>query len=219
MRLITLDNLKHFKKKMKESIDAELSQSLVCIGTVFQYAGSIAPKGYLLCEGQAVSRIEYSNLFKIIGTIYGNGDGSTTFNLPDMRECVPVGAGTSTRTDIGTHDALELGKYRADSFASHGHSCSTADTNHKHDFSGSISTSVVQGRYASYDGGFPQVIGIQGASGGNLVNFPSLGGSCWGTTAWQSDKHSNYRHSHTIENIGGTTTHGKQVAVNYIIKY
>lgn len=54
-------------------------------GTILDYAGSTAPEGYLLCYGQAVSRSTYSTLFTAIGTTYGVGDGSSTFNLPDLR--------------------------------------------------------------------------------------------------------------------------------------
>jgi len=54
-------------------------------GEVKMFAGSSAPEGYFLCQGQAVSRTTYANLFAILGTTYGSGDGSTTFNLPDYR--------------------------------------------------------------------------------------------------------------------------------------
>lgn len=57
----------------------------VPIGTVTSYAGSTAPTGWLLCYGQAISRSTYSDLFTVVGTTYGSGDGSTTFNLPDCR--------------------------------------------------------------------------------------------------------------------------------------
>lgn len=54
-------------------------------GTVLDYAGSTTPEGYLFCYGQAVSRTTYARLFDVIGTTYGVGDASTTFNLPDAR--------------------------------------------------------------------------------------------------------------------------------------
>ena len=60
-------------------------------GTVSAFAGSSAPTGWLLCYGQAVSRTTYSVLFGIIGTTYGVGDGTTTFNLPDLRGRVIAG--------------------------------------------------------------------------------------------------------------------------------
>ena len=54
-------------------------------GMVNAFAGSTAPAGYLLCNGAAVSRTTYANLFAVIGTTYGAGNGTTTFNLPDLR--------------------------------------------------------------------------------------------------------------------------------------
>lgn len=54
-------------------------------GEVKTYAGATAPVGFLLCHGQAVSRITYSTLYAVLGNSHGQGDGSTTFNLPDYR--------------------------------------------------------------------------------------------------------------------------------------
>lgn len=54
-------------------------------GVIVPFAGSNAPSGWLLCAGQAVSRTQYASLFLTISTTYGVGDGSTTFNLPDLR--------------------------------------------------------------------------------------------------------------------------------------
>lgn len=62
-------------------------------GEVRMWGGTIAaiPAGWLHCDGSAVSRATYPALFQIIGTQYGVGDGSTTFNLPDVRDRFPVG--------------------------------------------------------------------------------------------------------------------------------
>jgi len=60
-------------------------------GMVMPYAGSSAPTGFLLCGGQAVSRTTYSGLFAVVGTTYGVGDGSSTFNLPDLQGRVVAG--------------------------------------------------------------------------------------------------------------------------------
>lgn len=65
--------------------------SSVPAGSVQQFAGAIAPAGWLECGGQAVSRTAYAALFIAIGTTFGAGDGSTTFNVPDMRGRVGVG--------------------------------------------------------------------------------------------------------------------------------
>lgn len=70
---------------------------IVPVGSVFPFAGGSAPTGYLLCDGSAVSRSTYDTLFALIGTDWGAGDGSTTFNLPDLRSRIPVGVGTGTK--------------------------------------------------------------------------------------------------------------------------
>ena len=60
--------------------------AVVPAGTVITYAGNKTPDGYLFCDGSAVSRTTYSKLFEAIGTTYGTGDGSTTFNLPKIND-------------------------------------------------------------------------------------------------------------------------------------
>lgn len=67
------------------------SQGGMPTGAVIPFAGSSSPTGWLLCGGQAVSRVTYAALFSAIGTVYGVGDGSTTFNLPDLRGRVVAG--------------------------------------------------------------------------------------------------------------------------------
>jgi len=67
----------------------------ISAGIIHPFAGSVAPDGYLMCDGAAVSRTEYAELFIAIGTTYGAGDGSTTFNVPDLRAKVPIGSNTS----------------------------------------------------------------------------------------------------------------------------
>ena len=72
-------------------------------GAIEAYAGSTAPTGWLLSFGQAVSRSTYANLFAVISTTYGVGDGSTTFNLPDLR-----GRAVGGKDDMGGTAASRL---------------------------------------------------------------------------------------------------------------
>ena len=65
-------------------------------GIIQMYAGSTAPTNWLLCDGSAVSRTTYSDLFSAIGTNYGVGNGSTTFNLPNLTNRMPIGKGTGS---------------------------------------------------------------------------------------------------------------------------
>ena len=71
------------------------------IGAMISYTSDTIPNGWLLCDGSAVSRTTYSELFNVIGTIYGTGDGSTTFNLPNLKGKVQVGK-DSNDTDFDT---------------------------------------------------------------------------------------------------------------------
>lgn len=93
------------------------------IGTILPYGGASAPSGWFLCQGQAVSRTTYSELFTVIGTNFGVGDGSTTFNLPDMRESVPKGAGLTGHTvaDHVSANGLTVGKFIDDRIQEHTH--------------------------------------------------------------------------------------------------
>lgn len=70
-------------------------------GTMMMYGGSVAPTGWLIADGSAISRTTYANLFAAIGSTFGAGDGSTTFNLPDLRRRVAVGSGGSASSVLG----------------------------------------------------------------------------------------------------------------------
>lgn len=73
-----------------------IARMAVPIGTMLDYGGSTVPKGYLACDGTAVSRTTYSALFAAIGTTWGTGDGSTTFNTPSLSGRATIGSGTGT---------------------------------------------------------------------------------------------------------------------------
>ncbi|MAG48823.1 hypothetical protein CMO86_03895, partial [Candidatus Woesearchaeota archaeon] len=112
-------------------------------GTVSMWSGtaSSVPSGYLLCDGSAVSRVTYTDLFNAIGTAHGAGDGSTTFNLPNLRNRFVVGEGTSYALAAtgGSADAtLVTHSHTVDSH-SHG-SGSLTVSNHSHG-SGNLSVS------------------------------------------------------------------------------
>lgn len=70
-------------------------------GVILNYGGTSAPSGYFLCDGSAVSRTTYSALFAVIGTTFGSGDGSTTFNIPDTRQRFVL-----NKANAGTGSAL-----------------------------------------------------------------------------------------------------------------
>ena len=70
-------------KSQLDALRTTITPSLVPTGTILPFGGTTAPNGYLLCDGTAVSRTTYADLFAVIGTAYGIGDGSTTFNVPN----------------------------------------------------------------------------------------------------------------------------------------
>lgn len=87
-------------------------------GVIQMFGGSSAPEGWLLCDGSAVSRTDYSKLFSVLGTTYGSGDGSTTFNIPDLRNRFPVGAGDGySLNSQGGENTVKL----SDAQMAHGH--------------------------------------------------------------------------------------------------
>lgn len=93
------------------------------IGTIIPFAGELLPDGFLFCNGAAVSRTTYSELFAVIGTRYGAGNGSTTFNLPNLKGRVTVGQDTSdTSFDVvGETGGEKTHTLTTDEMPSHSH--------------------------------------------------------------------------------------------------
>lgn len=92
-------------------------------GVMQIFAGLVPPTGYLLCDGSEVAIADYSNLYTIIGDAYGTASDTDHFVLPDMRECVPKGAGLYGGT-VGAHvstDGLAVGDFLDDRFQGHEH--------------------------------------------------------------------------------------------------
>ena len=84
-------------------LDAGAVSVLMPTGSIMSFAGASAPTGYLLCDGAAISRSTYSTLFGLLATTYGSGDGSSTFNIPDLRGRVIAG-----QDDMGGSSANRL---------------------------------------------------------------------------------------------------------------
>lgn len=89
--------LTYFWGKVKNLVNSNTTPT----GSIEMFGGANAPSGWLICDGSAVSRTTYASLFSIIGTTYGTGDGSTTFNLPNFKGKVPVGLDAND-TDFDT---------------------------------------------------------------------------------------------------------------------
>jgi microcystin-dependent protein len=110
------------------------------VGAVLAYAGTSAPTGWLLCEGAAVSRVTYATLFGIIGVTHGQGNGTTTFNVPDYKGMFLRGRANSSANDpdratrvamaTGGVTGDNVGSTQGSAYASHFHSI--VDPGHKH---------------------------------------------------------------------------------------
>lgn len=100
-------------------------------GTVVAYGGTTAPQGWLLCDGSAVSRSTYADLFAAIGTNFGSGDGSSTFHVPDLRGRFVRGrdggagrdpnSGSRTAMNGGGNTGDAVGSVQGDAFQGHWH--------------------------------------------------------------------------------------------------
>ena len=210
------------------------------VGMVVPYAGASAPSGWLLCDGQAVSRTAYPALFQVLGVTYGYGDGVNTFNVPDLRECSPIGVGQRAG-GVTTHERYNLGQFKDDSFTYHNHSCTNANNDHTHNFttgpmdqhssgswgtrvSNSRSYGIGDNRYIPYCSGN---VSIDAAQHNYLFQRPDDAFKAARELYFTMDlrhQHSgetggqNSTHSHSIGHAGGNTTHGKHLGMNYIIK-
>ena len=129
---------------------------LLPTGTLLQFAGASIPGGFLGCDGSSVSRTTYAALFAVIGVIYGVGDNSTTFNLPDMRRKTGVGAGgTSTAilgNTVGSKGGEETHLLNVNEIPSHFHGSS--QTPHGHNFQVNVNTPTSGGTRYLANGGF-----------------------------------------------------------------
>ena len=168
---------------------ADVAASAFSAGMLMPYAGASAPTGWLLCYGQAISRTTYADLFATVGTTYGNGDGSTTFNLPDLRGRTIAGkddmGGTSANrlTSALNGDALgatggaETHTLTEAQLASHKH-FGFAATNASATTSSNLSSSTQAARGSGFRGGsIDEKYSIMATSTAATVGLTSATGS------------------------------------------
>ena len=152
-------------------------------GTYIESACATAPSGYLLCDGSAVSRTTYAALFTAIGTTYGSGDGSTTFNLPDRRDRFALAKG-SNYTSLGTKGGEINHILTANEMPSHGHGASAwtdSQGNHTHSLTAIVAQSSGSGgagwQQEDNNGSASLTTSTAGAHGHNVgVSIANTGG-------------------------------------------
>ena len=159
------------------------------VGMVLPFAGKKVPKGFLLCDGRAVSREDYKRLFDAIGTTYGEGDGSTTFNLRDARGEFIRGWDHGRGVDTGRN----IGSYQADAYESHTHTGSTNST-----------------------GAHTHAVDV-GADIGGTNYLRGSGGSY--QTSKSTSSAGAHSHTVTINASGSTETRPRNIAFMTCIKY
>ena len=84
-------NINRLQQLIKQDIQGAVSGDTLPVGAIMPFGSDTIPENWLLCNGQAISRTTYQDLFNTIGITYGSGDGFTTFNLPDLQGKIPVG--------------------------------------------------------------------------------------------------------------------------------
>lgn len=146
-------------------------------GTIIAFAGGTAPEGWALCNGSTVNRTEYSALYSAIGDSWGNGDGSTTFHLPDLRGRFlrgvddptgvdPAGrdpdAGSRTVSNSGGNVGNTVGSVQDDAFQNHGHRVYSDPGN--------------GGPYFNTSNGYDNTLDGGGSSNARALNIISNGG-------------------------------------------
>jgi microcystin-dependent protein len=233
--------------KVKEGISIADNNSaggypLVPVGTVVAFAGSSAPEGWLMCDGSAVSRSTYANLWVTLSSTYGNGDGATTFNLPNAKGRSVVGAGTGsgltarTVADTGGAESVTLTGAQSGTSA-HGHgnnisaSTGTVSADHAHNANhGHTASSVSAGSHThligSHDHSYKTAATATAGTSRAILTGTGSGATTGGINSAEVGQVAGYSysdgsHSHSITvdgnnfNTGGITvnhTHAVTVA-------
>jgi len=178
-------------------------------GSVFCMAVATIPTGYLECDGSAVSRTTYSALFAIIGTAYGTGDGSSTFNLPDLRGEFIRGFDNGKGTDNGRAIAsAQTGDNQSHSHSYTNTSITVSGADHDHGIKRlALNSNTNSGHSTTLGSGQSYYQGFSNSSlaGGNQIVSDSGGLSMTGTVGI------------TISNQG-SESRPRNIAMMYVIK-
>lgn len=143
-------------------------------GAMLMWPTATAPSGFLLCNGQTVNRATYAALFAILGTVFGSGDGTTTFTLPDYRNKTVLGAGDlyAAAATGGSKDAVVVSHTHTGTTASNGAASGTLNSGFLSDFGNFTAASGVISLSESY-GNRSQGAGGTGSQGLATLTIPA----------------------------------------------
>lgn len=181
------DFLNEYSAKLDFLEDVNASK----IGDIEPFASDTVPDNYLECDGAAVSRATYAELYAVIGDSFGAGDGSTTFNLPDLRGSTIRGSDEGRGVDVGrARGSSQLGQVGA-----HTHTGSTATAN-AHTHTGTTASSGAHGHTATTNSTGAHTHTGSGTSGNQSANHThsfsattSSAGAHSHTTSWERGSH------------------------------
>lgn len=161
--------------KMPSIKDATYNTQLA--GVIYPFAGGSVPSGFLLCDGRAVSRTVYKELYQAIGITYGAGDNSTTFNIPDLRGRAPIGSGQGNASGavaraIGAKGGEETHKLTVAEMAGHAHTM-----NHSHAVSLHTCDKEASGFGLTQSGSYGNRVIVGGSPNTNTAAFSGNTGS------------------------------------------
>lgn len=154
----------------------------LAVGSIVPFAGSVPPAGFLLCDGSAVSRATYAALFAAVGTTWGEGDGASTFNLPDLRGVFLRGldaasgrdpdAGSRTASAPGGNSGDAVGSMQTDALNQHRHRWGRT-TSEASGFDRDIISFNAAGSEITVANGTPQSSMNDGSNQDDAVSFAS----------------------------------------------
>jgi microcystin-dependent protein len=183
--------------------DAEAS--LTPTGAMLIWPTDTAPTGFLLCYGQAVNRTTYSILFGVIGTTFGVGDSSTTFNVPDMRGRFPLG-----QDDLGGTGADRVTAVNADAVG-----LAAGTETHAHT-TGDVTLTAAQSGVPAHTHTIPDYT----AAGGGSSLIAATGGSAYsGAPASNANATAAAAEAHNHGTTAAGSSMPPYLTLNYIIKY
>ena len=176
-----------------------LGTFLVPTGSVIMWPSNTSPTNWKICNGDAISRVTFVDLFSLIGTTFGVGDGSTTFNIPDYRDRMPFGAGAvAIGATGGSANAVVVSH-------NHGGVTGNQSVNHTHTVSGTTGNNSIDHVHA-----YNKVDSV--GTGGNITISE---GTSWSFTSGEtSGQNANHTHTFSATTANNSVDHTHSIATD-----